>query len=66
MFLHIVGFLDWALGTVSLTVIGTILSLKDLSGNSQITVITVLYLFLACTVIRQFDTNGWFRGESWS
>lgn len=65
-FLQIVGFLEWALRTVSLTVIGTILSLKDLSGNSQITVLIVLYIFLIATVIRQFEVNGWFRRHRWS
>ncbi len=65
-FLQVVGFLEWSLGTVSLTVIGTILSLKELSGKSQIIVLIVLYVFLVVTVIRQFELNGWFRKSRWS
>jgi hypothetical protein len=65
-FLRIVGFLEWALGAVSLTVIGTVLSLKELSSKSQVTVLVVLYVFLVVTVIRQFEVNGWFRRSRWS
>lgn len=54
-FFGVIGYIEWILGTVFLTVIGTILSLKDLSGWSQIVLIVALYVFLIVTTIKRFD-----------
>ena len=50
--MRIIYFLEWATGAISLTVIGTILSLKDLNSYSRIVVMVVLYVFLATSVIK--------------
>lgn len=50
--MRVIYFIEWATGAVSLTVIGTILSLKDLSSYSQVVVMIILYAFLISTVIK--------------
>jgi len=60
-FLKIVGYIEWILGTVFLTTIGTVLSLKELNGWGQIVLIVTLYVFLIVTTFKQFIDNGWFK-----
>ncbi len=61
LFLKMVGYVEWILGTVFLTVIGTVLSLKDLNGWGQYILIITLYVFLVATTFKQFVENGWFK-----
>jgi predicted branched-subunit amino acid permease len=66
MFLGIVKYVEWVLGTVMFTAIGTILSLKDVKGCGGIVLIVALYIFLIVTTIKWVDEHGWIksRGES--
>jgi len=58
----LVDFLEWVCGTVSLTVIGTALALKELNSYGQWVVIILLYIFLLSSAINR-GKNGWFRSK---
>ena len=61
MFLRGVKWFEWAFGTITLTAIGIILSLKELSGYGQWILIIGTIIFFITSLIKQFDDAGWFK-----
>ena len=56
-------YFEWVFGTVLMTAIGVIVSLKELKGGSfgQWALLIGLFIFLVASLIKQFDDAGWFK-----
>jgi hypothetical protein len=64
MFLRVVRYVEWALGTITLTFLGVLFSLKELSSYGQVLLITATIIFFVASLIKQFDDAGWFKKSS--